>query len=254
MAHEPQTHSDRTVEEGLASLRGCLVEGDAEQCSRERRVRRRALVLSILLQSAALTVLVLVPLFGKTERIAQREWIPIPPYGHPHSQARSNTKPSTDHHLNHGGGLVFQRPTQRPIRPTPGEDDSIGPPAFNSDENAVGPACNWCVLLDKNSGLRPPQPSVDTQQRPKIVRITTLNPAMLIHRVEPIYPPLARQLRREGRVELRAIIGTDGTIQSLQVVSGDPLFLLSAQEAVAQWRYKPTVLNGQPVRSIPTSP
>ncbi len=48
-------------------------------------------------------------------------------------------------------------------------------------------------------------------------------------------------------MELRAIIGTDGTIRSLQIVSGDPLFYLSAREAVEQWRYRPTVLNGQPV-------
>ena len=70
---------------------------------------------------------------------------------------------------------------------------------------------------------------------------------MLIHRVEPVYPTLARQVHREGRVELRAIIGTDGTIQSLQIVAGDPLFQLSAREAVEQWRYRPTILNGQPV-------
>jgi len=70
---------------------------------------------------------------------------------------------------------------------------------------------------------------------------------MLIHRVEPIYPPLAKQTHREGRVELRAIIGTDGRIRSLQIVAGDPLFEQSAVEAVQQWRYKPTILNGQPV-------
>ena len=48
-------------------------------------------------------------------------------------------------------------------------------------------------------------------------------------------------------MELRALISTDGTIQSLQVVSGDPLFLQSALDAVRQWRYHPTILNGQPV-------
>ncbi len=77
--------------------------------------------------------------------------------------------------------------------------------------------------------------------------MTRLDPAMLIHRVEPIYPPLAKQTHREGRVELRAIIGTDGRIRSLQIVAGDPLFEQSAVEAVQQWRYKPTILNGQPV-------
>ncbi len=48
-------------------------------------------------------------------------------------------------------------------------------------------------------------------------------------------------------MELRAIIATDGTIQSLRVVSGDPLFYQSALDAVSQWKYRPTVLNGEPV-------
>ena len=77
--------------------------------------------------------------------------------------------------------------------------------------------------------------------------MTMLDPAMLKHRVEPVYPTLAKQIHKEGRVELRAIIGTDGTIRSLQIVSGDPIFFISAREAVEQWRYKPTVLNGKPV-------
>ena len=77
--------------------------------------------------------------------------------------------------------------------------------------------------------------------------MTHLDPAMLIYRVEPIYPALAKQIHKEGRVELRAIIATDGTIQSLEIVGGDPMFYLSAREAVCQWRYRPTVLNGQPM-------
>ena len=70
---------------------------------------------------------------------------------------------------------------------------------------------------------------------------------MLLYRVEPMYPALAKQIHKSGKVELRALIATDGTIQSLQVVSGDPLFVQSALDAVRQWRYKPTLLNGQPV-------
>jgi protein TonB len=77
--------------------------------------------------------------------------------------------------------------------------------------------------------------------------MTHLDPAMLIYRVEPIYPALAKQIHKEGRVELRAIIAKDGTIQSLEIVGGDPMFYLSAKEAVSQWRYRPTVLNGQAV-------
>ena len=70
---------------------------------------------------------------------------------------------------------------------------------------------------------------------------------MLTRRVEPIFPALARQLHRNGKVELHALIATDGSVQSLEVVSGDPLFINSAREAVLQWRYKPTYLNGKPM-------
>jgi protein TonB len=84
-------------------------------------------------------------------------------------------------------------------------------------------------------------------QTPQRLHVTHIEQALLIKRVEPAYPPLAIQIHREGRVELRALISTDGTIQSLQVVSGDPLFLQSALDAVRQWRYHPTILNGQPV-------
>lgn len=69
----------------------------------------------------------------------------------------------------------------------------------------------------------------------------------LITRVEPIYPPLARQIHREGRVELRALISTEGAIESLEVISGDPFFIQSAISAVREWRYRPTILNGRPI-------
>jgi protein TonB len=70
---------------------------------------------------------------------------------------------------------------------------------------------------------------------------------LLTRRVEPVYPTLMRQIGRSGQVELHAMIATDGSIQSLQVVSGDPGFYQSAMEAVRQWRYKPMILNGIPV-------
>ena len=70
---------------------------------------------------------------------------------------------------------------------------------------------------------------------------------MLIHRVEPAYPALARQLRRSGQVHIRALISIDGKIESLQVMDGDPLLIQSSLDAVGQWRYRPTMLNGAPV-------
>ena len=94
----------------------------------------------------------------------------------------------------------------------------------------------------------PPPPEDHHAARPSILRMTQLDPAMLIYRVDPIYPILPKQLHKEGRVELHAIIATDGSIQSLEVLSGDVMFYQSALDAVRLWRYKPTILNGQPVQ------
>jgi len=70
---------------------------------------------------------------------------------------------------------------------------------------------------------------------------------LVIHRVQPNYPPLAKTARVQGQVMLAAIIGKDGTIQNLHVVSGHPLLTQAALDAVKQWRYKPYILNGEPV-------
>jgi len=69
----------------------------------------------------------------------------------------------------------------------------------------------------------------------------------IIYRVQPIYPPLARQARVQGAVELRAIISKAGTIENLAVVSGHPMLSKAAIEAVRQWRYRPYLLNDEPI-------
>ena len=72
--------------------------------------------------------------------------------------------------------------------------------------------------------------------------------ANLIRRVDPIYPQIAKTAHISGTVVLHAIIAKDGTIQELSVVSGPPLLQRAALDAVKQWRYKPTMLNTQPVQ------
>jgi len=71
--------------------------------------------------------------------------------------------------------------------------------------------------------------------------------AKLIKQVVPRYPPPALQIRVSGTVHLLGIIAKDGTIQRLQVLSGHPLLRQAALDAVSQWIYRPTILNGQPV-------
>jgi protein TonB len=69
----------------------------------------------------------------------------------------------------------------------------------------------------------------------------------LIYRVQPVYPPLARQARIQGTVQVRAIISKLGTIENLQAISGHPMLVPSARNAVRQWRYRPYMLNGEAI-------
>jgi protein TonB len=69
----------------------------------------------------------------------------------------------------------------------------------------------------------------------------------LIRKVQPNYPPLARSARIQGSVVLQAVISKEGTIENLKVLSGHPMLVQSAIEAVQLWRYRPYILNGDPV-------
>jgi len=74
--------------------------------------------------------------------------------------------------------------------------------------------------------------------------------ANLLEKVDPVYPPLAREARIQGTVRFTAIIGRDGHVQNLQLISGHPLLVPAAQAAVKQWVYRQTLLNGKPVEVI----
>ncbi len=101
------------------------------------------------------------------------------------------------------------------------------------------------VIGGVTSNIAPPPPP---KAAPKRVTVGgNVQAARLVNKVQPLYPPLARQTRISGTVKLHAIIGKDGAVQQLQVVSGHPLLVQSALDAVRQWRYQPTLLNGDPV-------
>jgi periplasmic protein TonB len=92
---------------------------------------------------------------------------------------------------------------------------------------------------------RPPAPA------PAAIRVGSgVQSAKLIFGPKPAYPPLARTTRTQGTVKIQALIGRDGLIRNLQVVSGPPLLIAAAIEAVRQWRYQPTLLNAEPVEVI----
>lgn len=100
----------------------------------------------------------------------------------------------------------------------------------------------------------PPPPPVKKEEKPvtpQRIRVGgNVQAAKLVRQPKPVYPPLAKQARIQGTVRFQAIIGKDGTIQNLQLVSGHPLLVPSATEAVKQWVYQPTQLNGEPVEVV----
>jgi protein TonB len=96
------------------------------------------------------------------------------------------------------------------------------------------------------SAITPPVKSPFAEPR----RISVVQPARVLHRVEPIYPALARTARISGTVELTGVIATDGRIRELRVISGHPFLAQAALEAVRHWVYEPTVLNGEAVEVV----
>jgi len=233
----------------LGSLRNCLVEGDSEQERRASRVKRRAVLASIVVQILVVAILVVFPLFSKGEHITF-ERTPVPPYPRlgshdPHDiKSHPNTPPPPCHFcapISPMHPIITHDPTRSTNELPENEPlfDPIGDPNGVRDGNSFAPANNS------------PKPvgAVDRRdrRRPSRISVGYIEPALLIHRVEPIFPRLAITLHHETRVELHAIISTDGSVQSLEILSGDPLFYNSALDAVHQWRYRPTSLNGQPV-------
>jgi protein TonB len=108
------------------------------------------------------------------------------------------------------------------------------------------------------SAAPPPPPPPPKKEDPKPatpqrIRVGgNVQVASLISQPHPIYPPLAKQARISGTVTLNAVIGKDGHIMNLSVAKGHPLLIQSALDAVKNWVYKPTLLNGEPVEVATT--
>ncbi len=133
---------------------------------------------------------------------------------------------------------------------------AMSDPALAFAGSATGPVNQELAdLFAKGERVVPPPRRETVAAAPhvhpvRIFRTSHLDEAQLIWKVVPVYPPLARATRTSGTVRLLAVVGTDGSIRSLQVVSGHPLLVQAALEAVRQWRYKPPYLNGQPVEIV----
>jgi protein TonB len=92
-------------------------------------------------------------------------------------------------------------------------------------------------------GTHPVMPSAPKQDI-KVFRKSTILEGSLIRKVDPKYPPLAIGARIQGSVVLAAVISKSGTIENLRLVTGHPMLVPAAIDAVRQWHYRPYVLNG----------
>ena len=102
--------------------------------------------------------------------------------------------------------------------------------------------------LQSDPNAKNPAPPNEARVHPTRIKLGgAVAAAALVDRVAPVYPPLARQTRVSGTVKLHAVVSKDGAVQQLEVLSGHPLLVPSALDAVRQWKYRPTLLNGEPV-------
>ena len=139
------------------------------------------------------------------------------------------------------GPIMAPRQMPHGIAPGGGEIASgpIGPPDIGIGWY-VGEGPNLPLPIGGNHPVIPPAPkSIE-----KVFRRSEILQGMLIRKVEPTYPPLARAARIQGSVVLAAVISKAGTIDNLRLISGHPMLVPAAIDAVSQWRYRPYILNG----------
>jgi TonB family protein len=131
------------------------------------------------------------------------------------------------------------------------DEDSIGLSVYGKHYLADLPVAQPVPVKESEGAtIASPEKSPATAEvgTPQRIRVSSgVSTGLLIYKTTPNYPPLALQARIQGAVVLLAEISKEGTIQSLQVISGHPMLVPAAIEAVKEWRYNPYLLNGEPV-------
>jgi len=230
----------------LGNLSQCIVDSNSTEIEGARRLRGRALLASTCLEAAGLGILLLWPLLNPAVLPSQPILAPVLIF---HSAPRPEP--------------VLPREIERPAtrRPVPGVTILRQPPRI--PEHIVAGSNSQPPLVDEPLGPALPigpgtgiggnevteiaRPEGNSRSNRPVRMSQGVMEARLDHRVDPEYPLIAKAMHLTGTVQLRAIIAMDGTIQNLQIVSGNPILASAAIAAVKQWRYQPTRLSGQPV-------
>ncbi len=219
-----------------------------DSTARARAQRRWTTVLSVVVQLALVGALLLLPVISPDSilplRFADRIMLPVAKASGPEfvagpvkGEAGGPKSPNQ---------ITLQQPAEIPKTIDSGPGEIPEPPGLGTSGHRCLFGCSsgsphGVIGGDPNGfvpTVREPEPA------PKRIVVSSLDPGFLLHRVQPVYPPIAKQAGVQGPVVLRAIIGKDGEIQELRVVSGHPWLSRAAREAVEQWRYRPYMLNG----------
>ena len=220
-----------------------------------------ALAVSVSGQAAVLGLAILFPLLHTQAVTSPRLSQAVPllrPWG---SQHHAQEKPSTGRAQAKPGPRIFTerailQPSRIPatvaiIDDAPSIDPIPGSEAFSGTPDGVFGVLQTQAALPPKPALTPPTPpKAPPAVTPRLRIGGMVQAAKMLRQVKPIYPPLAKQARISGEVRLEAVISREGTVESLQVLSGHPLLVPAALDAVRQWLYQPTLLNGDPVEVL----
>jgi periplasmic protein TonB len=174
----------------------------------------------------------------------------------PVSLGQPGEAPQTNPHS--GAGSIDRSPTAIILRPSslrhfhgPQTDDGPAPQFPGStgpySPGTTGLGLQHGIFASSGTNIRPIMPTLRPAPKAAPFHVSQMSEGSLAHKVVPAYPPLAKSARIQGEVLLQALISKQGTIENLRVISGHPMLVAAAVEAVRQWRYRPYVLNGEPV-------
>lgn len=206
--------------------------------------------LSFIIQTLLVGVLVLLPLLhieGLPKNQLSMLIAPLPPQAS--ATEHANVKPARDKPLALAHDII-RVPSQLPkfIGSSPEEPERGFSLSSGIMGSVPGALSNGALSGGAAFSTGGPSASAPKLALPSKARVSSgVAEGLLIHKVLPQYPILARQARIQGAVVLQAVIGKDGTVKNLQILSGHPMLLPAAMQAVKQWRYRPYFLNGEAV-------
>ena len=219
-----------------------LIESSSE---RKKTNTGWSVILSAIVQISVLIVLILIPLLYTQAlpkaMLATLLVAPPPPPPPPPPPVKEIIKPVA--RLIQSGKLMQPRAIPKDVAVF--KEAELPPDIINNTNQSgvFGGIPGQGIIGGTGPVLAPPKPAAPA----RIKQGGEVTAASIITQTRPAYPALARQARIQGTVVLHAIIDKEGKVAQLEVVSGHPLLVQSAIEAVKQWRYKPTQLNGDPV-------